>query len=813
MVAGPLFSWTGNPYLAYNVTLLLFWAASGWAMYVVTYAITRAHVAAAVAMLVFTLAPPRMEYGVEFQMEIMFGLPLGVWALVRFLETQRLRHLLAFLVAFWLQAIAVWYFAVILGVGLVVLALTYALRRWSGWRPAAMLAAGAGGVALAAALAPVAWPFFVTRKELGLERAAADALDRSADVLTYLTTNGTWLAKLGRVSFVSETTLFPGLLALVLAATAAAWVRAERADGPRGGWPERLVWTVMVVSVVLAVLTVRGHGRASIGAAWTRLPSFTACGVGLLGCLLARDALAGWRRWQAGLRDRRLSPGEWACVLGTMGLAAFLLSLGPVVRIGGRPAGAGLYLWLHPYVLPLRAIRGTTRFGLLVLTVVALLAGLGTAWLFRHVSPRARRLVAAGLLVALALDYLAPTPRYDWIATYARPVDAVFRTMPDEVAIVEWPLNSPGVDVDAMLRTVGHRQRVVNGFAGFVPDFQRELSGLLAETRPRFASSEARTALSRIYPIRYLLVRDAAREKDRYPAGAALAALSDGFLHFRGTYGEDDLYEITPLPQRGIVLERVVAYDVLAARRRLHAMLRPVRTQEGVQQWINVTLNGAAVTRVPFDGPTTLSATLREPYRRVKANVIVFTLDYQRHGPALGTAHALGTTGVRVPVDLVVRSGGQPYGDVASIRVGIGEVAPNRRGYNLVALQPSGGIRDRVVFDTCGDPTASRELAEWVDALPAGTIVLGAVKDEASSELGADAVAALARLGLRGDLRGGYRESHAFVGLKGAPPGSALEALGPRAVELRLGEPDVTFGLELVDFQLEALSVRPARQR
>ena len=101
-------------------------------------------------------------------------------------------------------------------------------------------------------------------------------------------------------------------------------------------------------------------------------------------------------------------------------------------------------------MLPLRAIRGTTRFGLLVLTVVALLAGLGTAWLFRHVSPRARRLVAAGLLVALALDYLAPTPRYDWIATYARPVDAVFRTMPDEVAIVEWPLNSPGVDVDAI---------------------------------------------------------------------------------------------------------------------------------------------------------------------------------------------------------------------------------------------------------------------------------------------------------------------------------------------------------------------------
>jgi len=145
-----------------------------------------------------------------------------------------------------------------------------------------------------------------------------------------------------------------------------------------------------------------------------------------------------------------------------------------------------------------------------------------------------------------------------------------------------------------------------------------------------------------------------------------------------------------------------------------------------------------------------------------------------------------------------------PYGDQASIRVGIGEVAANRRGYNLVALEPSGGIQDRATFDTCGDPAASGALARWVQALPAGTIVLGAVKDDASSQLAAVAVDALATLGLHGDLRGGYRESHAFVGLKGARPGSALEALGPRAVEVRLGEPDVTFGMELVEFQLEA---------
>ena len=75
-----------------------------------------------------------------------------------------------------------------------------------------------------------------------------------------------------------------------------------------------------------------------------------------------------------------------------------------------------------------------------------------------------------------------------------------------------------------------------------------------------------------------------------------------------------------------------------------------------------------------------------------------------------------------------------------------------------------------------------------------------------SAQLGADAVTALASLGVRGDLRGQYRESHAFIGVKGAPPGSALEALGPRAVEIRVGEPDAGFGLELREFSLEPVA-------
>jgi hypothetical protein len=408
------------------------------------------------------------------------------------------------------------------------------------------------------------------------------------------------------------------------------------------------------------------------------------------------------------------------------------------------------------------------------------------------------------VLAALALDYVHTPPRYEWIGDWTRPVDAVLRADPDDVTVLEWPFGSRGTDVDAMLRSIGHGKRVVNGFAGFVLGFHRDLSGLLAESRPPFASPEARRELRRIYPLRYLLVREPTRLWPGWPRGALMAEQSEGFLRFRGAYGPDDLYEIVALPDRGHLLERWMPYDLLVSRPVLRARVQPLRTQAGVDQWVIVTLNGAPVTRAPLGAGVRLSTSLTRPLHRTAPNVIELEHDYRRGPMARGPSHRIGTTGVTSPVDILVRSGGKLHGDVAAVRIGMGEVAANRRGYNLVALGPEGDLRGRMAFDTLGDPAASRRLAAWVHDLPADTIVVGAVKDEASGQLGAEAIQALALLGVTGDLRGRYRESHAFVGVKGAPPGSAIEGLGPRLVELRVGEPEAEFGFELTDFALEA---------
>ncbi len=138
----------------------------------------------------------------------------------------------------------------------------------------------------------------------------------------------------------------------------------------------------------------------------------------------------------------------------------------------------------------------------------------------------------------------------------------------------------------------------------------------------------------------------------------------------------------------------------------------------------------------------------------------------------------------------MVRSAGEEVGDFAQIWVNGVDVARNERGYNLAAIARDGQVLESVVFDTMATPAASLAMARWLDELPPGTIVAGAVADEASMNLGPEAVSALARLGVVGDLRGKFRWSHAFVGAVGAAPGTALEQSGLlRPATVAIGAP------------------------
>jgi hypothetical protein len=154
---------------------------------------------------------------------------------------------------------------------------------------------------------------------------------------------------------------------------------------------------------------------------------------------------------------------------------------------------------------------------------------------------------------------------------------------------------------------------------------------------------------------------------------------------------------------------------------------------------------------------------------------------------------------------LLVQSAGKEVGDFGHIYVDGVDVSPNRRGYNLAVFSPQGEVLT-AGFDTHLDPGASTALAEFIAAVPEGHAVAVAAADEASMNLGEEAVLALRSIGASGDLRERFRWSHAIIGVKGAEPGSALEALdGLRPVSVAIGppltEPTLAAALDWIRFE------------
>ncbi len=135
----------------------------------------------------------------------------------------------------------------------------------------------------------------------------------------------------------------------------------------------------------------------------------------------------------------------------------------------------------------------------------------------------------------------------------------------------------------------------------------------------------------------------------------------------------------------------------------------------------------------------------------------------------------IGKSGVNSPVNIVVESAGNDVGNFAQILIDGKEIMQAQTGYNLAALDPTGALLATQTFDTFAGQAAADAMATWLGQWPVGTLIAGAVMDEASNSLTAAAVTALSQVGVTTDLRSRFRWSHAFVGLVGSAPGSALE--------------------------------------
>jgi hypothetical protein len=263
-----------------------------------------------------------------------------------------------------------------------------------------------------------------------------------------------------------EGELYPGVaIALVAVAGAVAgWRRLPKPSPVR--W-RRLFAVVGSVGVIAATtLWITGGwsfrlAGMTISATRPHRPFTIAVWLLVAAALMDPRIIEAWRR-----RSRLLF-----YVLATA--AMFVLALGPGPRaFGERFMQEAPYAWLM-YLPGGGALRVPARFGVLFMLCLGQTAALG----FARLTPRgaSKALVAAIGLLILADGYMLRFP----IETV--PTTLATESVPAGNLVLTLPVDHHAADPKAMLRSIGQRYPLINGYSGYQPPHYSYISSGLTE--------------------------------------------------------------------------------------------------------------------------------------------------------------------------------------------------------------------------------------------------------------------------------------------------------------------------------------------
>ena len=161
--------------------------------------------------------------------------------------------------------------------------------------------------------------------------------------------------------------------------------------------------------------------------------------------------------WNTGWKTSRLT--RWALALVIVG---FVLSLGTATPV---------YEWIYRLFPPMQGIRAASRFGMLALFGLALLAAIAMAWLERRLRPgMARVLVVAS--IGLATVEAVHSPIHTTPFSGVPAVYSLLRDEPGQVLLAEMPFYPPDAafeNGEYVLNATAHWRPVMNGYSGMTP--------------------------------------------------------------------------------------------------------------------------------------------------------------------------------------------------------------------------------------------------------------------------------------------------------------------------------------------------------
>jgi hypothetical protein len=452
LVAAPVLWVTGNPVLALNLVTLLSVVLCGVGAYVLARRVGVGCAGALVAGVVFAFAPARFFRISQLHLTTVQWIPFALASLHAYLDRGRARDLRWAVAWFTLQAITSGHGAVFLLVATLAL-LAYRVALGEPLRLKARFHdLGAAGALLLAPAVLVLLPYRHVQVEMGLRRGPEN----------WAPTTESFLA--------SPTHVQTMILSLV-----PEWRVNELASA---------ILFPGFLPILLAVLAFICRPRKTA----LQHPEGT---------------LPGDRRGT--LRSRatalRRDPTTFYAVLT---LSAALLASGP-------PLG----LWPFVYWLPgLNFIRVPSRFMILAVLGLAVLAGFGFDRVRKSIAPKRHRLVAVIAVTLLVVEFTA-IPFGVVPYEVKRPaVDRWLNGQPKPFSIAEVPvMPNERYQTAYMLHSLAHWQRTVHGYSGMRP----RLHDLLYKRLARFPDEESLTSLAELH-VTYIVVHIAEYQPDEWPA-------------------------------------------------------------------------------------------------------------------------------------------------------------------------------------------------------------------------------------------------------------------------------------------------------
>ena len=524
----PIYGATGNIILCYNLLFLSTFVLAGYAMYLLTEALTHRRLASALAGVAFAYAPYRLGQFPHLQILSSYWMPLTLLGLRRFFDRSggeaprlgRARPLAGAAVAFLMLALSCTYYLLFFAPFVAAYA-AYEIAGRRLWRDRrTWTALGVAAVCVAAILWPFLRPYAAVRETAGIGSRSMAEIDRfSADTYAFATAPraARWLRGVAAHP-AAEAEGFPGFTILTFAAlgTAVSLRSALRRTSriAREGARAAMASAAMVASGAGAVVTLwllsTGNGRVSV-----TLPLCATAAA-----LLVVAACT----WRPGGAPEE--PGGFG-FMAAGAVAAALLALGPQIRAHGHVLGAGPYAILLHLVPGFDGLRVPARFLMLVTMFLSVLAGCGAAAIARKTTRRVAAVIIgvgiAGILEEAwmaPLDVNVPLAASPGLTVAPRPltgprVSPLYREVRDlggPVVLLEFPFGDTAHDLLAVYYAGFHRRPLVNGYSGFFPRSYVERQALLADPArdPRAAAEAVRAS-----GATHVLVHEGAFEGDR----------------------------------------------------------------------------------------------------------------------------------------------------------------------------------------------------------------------------------------------------------------------------------------------------------